>query len=133
MCAAGALLAGIGGARCADGPHWVPAATLLLTALGLAAAAAREARAHSRVVEAHRLARQAALGVRPRWSPPRPCCDFWRGFEGADHHPDCVRADGTAAQVARAWRELHTACCLRGWESRGAVHDPEACAVRAAA
>jgi hypothetical protein len=118
VCSTGALLAAVGAAWCADGRHGTQAALLTLAALGLLAAAVLAARAHGRTVRAHRL---------------EPCCEFWRNADIADHHPDCVRADGPAAEAARGWRELHTACCLRGWESRGAVHDPDTCASKAVA
>lgn len=32
-----------------------------------------------------------------------------------------------AAEAAEVWRQLDAACCLRGWESAGAEHDPHTC------
>ncbi|MGW0337477.1 hypothetical protein ACWD0J_37635 [Streptomyces sp. NPDC003011] len=133
VCSAGALLTGIGAARCAGGPHGRAAAVLVLVTLGLVAAAVRASRTHAQLVRAHRLARHLALGAAPRWPAPEPCCDFWRVRDDAGHLPDCRHADGPAAEVARGWRELDAACCLRGWESRGAVHDAGACVSRTAA
>jgi hypothetical protein len=133
VCSIAALLTAAGAAWCAGGGRGTQAAVLTLVTLGLLAAAVREARAHGRTVRAHRLAVRAALGTAPRLPAPEPCCDFWRNADVTDHRPGCVRADGPAAEVARGWQELHSACCLHGWESRGAVHDPAVCASRAAA
>jgi hypothetical protein len=133
VCSAGALLTGLGAAWCAGGPHGRAATGLALVTLGLGTVALRAARAHAQLVRAHGLARHLALGAAPRRPAPEPCCDFWLLRGEAGHLPDCLHADGPAAEVARGWRELHAACCLRGWESRGAVHDLDACVSTTAA
>lgn len=37
-------------------------------------------------------------------------------------HPAAV-----ADEIALGWQQLLEACCLRGWESAGAEHDPSTC------
>jgi hypothetical protein len=134
-CSAGAALAGAGALWCwyAGGRPEVRTALLLSSAAGLTAAAVLAARDRARLVRAHRLAGRLALGPAPRVAPLAPCCPFWLTTDASGHHPDCVRAQGPAGEAARGWQELDEACCLRGWESRGAVHDPRTCVRTAAA
>lgn len=103
----------------------------------LMVAAARAGRSHRLLLASHRRARRAALGDARPVAPARPCCSFWRAPAGAAHEPDCARVSRPAPRrtsgTTRAWQELYEACCLRGWESRGSVHDVRLCARRAAA
>ncbi|MEU6812830.1 hypothetical protein ABZ920_28395 [Streptomyces sp. NPDC046831] len=135
LCAAASVLAGAADLWCTGRGIASAAVALSLAVPVLAAAAVQAGRRDRLVLDAHRRARRAALGEAPRFTPARPCCSFWRAAEGADHTPDCARArrSGAGAGTASAWRELYEACCLRGWESRGAVHETGTCLRRAAA
>ncbi|MEU7059461.1 hypothetical protein [Streptomyces sp. NPDC046197] len=110
-----------------------PASVLTPGALILLVAAALAGRSHRPVLGGHRRARRTALIDTPRAAPARLCRSFRRAPEGAAHGPGRARGRRAAGDATRAWQDLHDACCLRGWESRGAVHDPGGCVRRASA
>jgi hypothetical protein len=132
--AAASALAGAAGAGCAAAGWWTPAGVLGAGALALAVTSAHAGVVHRRVLALHLRARLTALGTGPAGAvAPRPCCAFWTASRGAVHAPACVHASGLQAEVERGWRELDAACCLRGWESRGGLHDDAECARSTAA
>ncbi|WP_371673485.1 hypothetical protein OG985_41000 [Streptomyces sp. NBC_00289] len=130
VCSTRALLTGLGGVRRAGMRQWARAVLLASAALTPGVAAVRQGRrARARVVTRHR---RAASGMRSPLPVPEPCCPFWKNSDGVVHGPDCVGAGSLAAEVDQGWRELHGACCLHGWESRGSEHD-SLCAERTVA
>ncbi|MGV9255573.1 hypothetical protein [Streptomyces sp. NPDC003697] len=135
LCAAASVLVGTADLWCARRGIASAAVGLSLALPVLVAAAVHAGRRHRLVLDTHLRARRAVLGDAPRFTPARPCCSFWRAAAGAAHAPDCARARGAGAGTgtASAWRELYEACCLRGWESRGAAHEAGTCLRRAAA
>ncbi|MFF9124381.1 hypothetical protein ACF09J_13905 [Streptomyces sp. NPDC014889] len=47
----------------------------------------------------------------------------------AEHaaRPPGPHAGALADELALAWHQLTTACCLTSWETHGAQHDPDHC------